>query len=202
VTDAIDPEATGLLDGLTDDARAQRAELIPWLLEQGITAEEIQASFAPDAAARPPERTGLQIDQLMRFLRASGLASVEDPDAAVYLRPDAEIIDHIKRFLDLGFDPDQMLTVFRTLAEGLSHAAAAIRYTGVASTVQHAGTTELRMAKGVQALVSTAAPLLSQAARDRIGDDGSFDWSFAGARRLKGIQDDVKLFRARRAEKR
>jgi adenylate cyclase len=44
VTDAVDPEAAELLDGLTGDARAQRAELIPWLLEQGITVEEIQAS--------------------------------------------------------------------------------------------------------------------------------------------------------------
>ena len=32
-----------------------------------------------------------------------------------------------------------------------------------------------------------------------IGDDDRFAWSFAGARRLKGISSDVKLFRARRA---
>ena len=372
MTDTVDPDAAGLLDGLTGDARAQRAELIPWLQEQGITVEEIQGSFAPmllpgrrslgDDGTRLSvrqisERSGLEIDQLMRFLRASGLGSVEDPDAAVYLKPDAEIVDHIKRFLDLGLDPDQLLTVVRVLAEGLSHAAEAMRYTGVASTMC-AGTTELEMAKGVQALVSNAAPLLGpmiqdmlmlqlrhameteavnaseraagaplpgarlvavafadlvgftrlgetvppeeleqlanrladaardvavapvrfvktigdavmlvstdtaalldamlslveateadaalpqlrvgvafgpavsrvgdwfgspvnlasrvtsaarpgsvlveQAARDRIGDDRSFDWSFARARRLKGIQDDVKLFRARRAEK-
>ncbi|SBS75144.1 putative Adenylate cyclase [uncultured Mycobacterium sp.] len=359
MTDAVDPETAGLLDGLTGDARAQRAELIPWLLEQGITVEEIQASFAPMllpsrrtlgddgtrlSARQISESTGLEIGQLRRFQRASGLATVEDPDAAVYLRPDAETAVHIKRFLDLGIDPNQLLSVVRILAEGLSHAAEAMRYAGVASTMQHAGTTELEMAKGVQALVNVAAPLLgpmiqdmlmlqlrhtmeteavnaneraagaplpgarlgelvppeqlerlanrladaardvavppvrfikaigdavmlvstnpvalldamltlveateadealpqlrvgmsygpavsragdwfgspvnlasrvtsvsrpgsvlvSEAAWEKIGDDGSFDWSFARARRLKGIQDDVKLFRARRAEK-
>ncbi|WP_319437650.1 adenylate/guanylate cyclase domain-containing protein [Mycobacterium sp. RTGN5] len=373
MTDAIDPEAAGLLDGLTGDARDQRAELIPWLLEQGITVEEIQESFAPMllpsrrtlgddgtrlSARQISEDTGLEIDQVMRFQRASGLATVDDPDAPVFLRPDAETAVHIKRFLDLGLDSDQLLSVVRILAEGLSHAAEAMRYAGVASTMQKPGTTELEMAKGVQALIGVAAPLLgpmiqdmlmlqlrhameteavnaneraagaplpgarlvavafadlvgftrlgellppeqleqlanrladaarnvavppvrfiktigdavmlvstnpvalldallalveateaddalpqlrvgmsygpavsragdwfgspvnlasrvtsvsrpgsvlvSEIARDKIGVDGSFDWSFARARRLKGIQDDVKLFRARRAEK-
>jgi adenylate cyclase len=183
VTDAVDPEASGLLDGLTGDARAQRAELIPWLLEQGITVEEIRAAFAPMllparrtlgddgsrlSARQISERAGMEIDQLMRFLRASGLASVEDPDAPVYLRPDAETVVHIKGFLDLGFDPDQLLTVVRVLAEGLSRAAEAMRYTGVATTMQHSGTTEVEMAKGVQALVGTVAPLLGPMIQDML----------------------------------
>jgi adenylate cyclase len=183
VTDTVDPEATGLLDGLTGDARAQRAELIPWLLNQGITADEIRASVAPMllpsrrtlgddgtrlSAREISERTGLEINQLMRFQRASGLATVDDPDAPVFLRPDAETVVHIKRFLDLGFDPDQLLIVVRVLAEGLSRAAEAMRYTGVATTMQHAGTTELEMAKGVQALVSSAAPLLGPMIQDML----------------------------------
>jgi adenylate cyclase len=40
--------------------------------------------------------------------------------------------------------------------------------------------------------------LVSEATREAIGDDARFAWSFAGARRVKGIKDDVKLFRARR----
>ena len=35
--------------------------------------------------------------------------------------------------------------------------------------------------------------------REAIGDDDRFTWSFAGARSLKGIREDVKLYRARRA---
>ena len=183
MTDAVDPETAGLLDGLTGDARAQRAELIPWLLEQGITVEEIQASVAPMllpgrrifgddgtrlSARQISERTGLDIDQLTRFQRASGLSTVDDPDAAVFLRPDAETAVHIKRFLDLGIDQDQLLTVVRLLAEGLSHAAEAMRYTAVATTMQHPGTTELEMARGAQALVSAAAPLLGPMVQDML----------------------------------
>jgi adenylate cyclase len=51
-------------------------------------------------------------------------------------------------------------------------------------------------------VTGTARPgtiLVSEATREAIGDDDRFAWSFAGARRLKGITDDVKLFRARRA---
>ncbi len=55
MTETVDPEAAGLLDGLTGDARAQRAELIPWLVEQGITVEEIRGGVRADAAARPPD---------------------------------------------------------------------------------------------------------------------------------------------------
>ena len=41
MTDDVDLETSGMLDGLTGEVRSERAELIPWLLEQGITAEGI-----------------------------------------------------------------------------------------------------------------------------------------------------------------
>ncbi|MCV7347568.1 adenylate/guanylate cyclase domain-containing protein [Mycolicibacterium rhodesiae] len=183
MTETVDPEAAGLLDGLTGDARAQRAELIPWLVQQGITVEEIRAAFAPMllpgrrifgddgtrlSARQISEQTGLDLDLLRRFQRASGLATVDDPDAAVFLKPDAETAVHVKRFLDLGFDPERLLTVYRLLAEGLSRAAEAMRYTAVATTMQHPGTTELEMAQSAQVLVSAAAPLLGPMVQDML----------------------------------
>lgn len=183
MTEDVDAEASGLLDGLTGDDRAERAELVSWLLDQGITAEEIRSSYAPMllparrivgddgtrmSAREISERTGLDIDQLTRFQRASGLATVDDPDAPVFLRPDAESAVHIKNFLDLGIDSDQLLTVVRVLAEGLSRAAEAMRYTAVATTMQHPGTTELEMAIGAKALVSAAAPLLGPMVQDML----------------------------------
>ena len=45
--DKIDPDIDKLLDGLEGSARAERAELIEWLFEQGITADEIRASPVP-----------------------------------------------------------------------------------------------------------------------------------------------------------
>jgi adenylate cyclase len=39
--------------------------------------------------------------------------------------------------------------------------------------------------------------LVAESTRDAIGDDDRFTWSFAGAKRLKGIKSDVKAFRVR-----
>lgn len=182
MTDDVDLEVSGLLDGLTGEVRAERAELIPWLLEQGITAEEIRSSFAPMllparralgddgtyvSAREISECTGLDVDMLTRFQRASGLPHVEDPDAAVFMRPDGDTAVHIKRFIDRGIDPDMMLTVVHVLAEGLSRAAEVMRTTALAA-VMHPGATELQIAKSSQALVAEMAPLLGPMIQDML----------------------------------
>ena len=182
MTEQVDLETSGLLDGLTGDARAERAELIPWLVDQGITVEEIQASFAPMllparrvlgddgtyvSARQIGEQTGLDLDQLTRFQRASGLPYVEDPDAAVFMRPDGDTTVHVQRFLELGIDPEQMLTVVRVLAEGLSHAAEVMRSAALAAVLRP-GATELETAMASQALVSTVAPLLGPMIEDML----------------------------------
>ena len=179
---SFDPETSDLLDGLTGQVRAERAELISWLFEQGITAEEIRESFAPMllaarrilgddgshiSARQISEEVGIELDQLLRFQRASGLPQVDDPDAAVFMRPDGDTAVHIKRFLDLGIDPEQMLTVVRVLAEGLSNAAEVMRSAAL-GPVFHPGVTELEIAKGSQALVSQAAPLLGPMIQDML----------------------------------
>ncbi|MEX0581802.1 MAG: adenylate/guanylate cyclase domain-containing protein [Mycobacterium sp.] len=178
----FDSETSDLLDGLTGQVRAERAELISWLFEQGITAEEIRESFAPMllaarrilgddgshiSARQISEEVGIELDQLLRFQRASGLPQVDDPDAAVFMRPDGDTAVHIKRFLDLGIDPEQMLTVVRVLAEGLSNAAEVMRSAAL-GPVFHPGVTELEIAKGSQALVSQAAPLLGPMIQDML----------------------------------
>lgn len=177
-----DPEIDGLLDGLTGQARAERAELIPWLLSQGITVEQIRESFSPMllaarrvlgddgsylSARQIGEQVELDVDELNRFNRASGLPQVDDPDAAVFMRPDGDTAVHIKRFLDLGIDPEQMLTVVRVLAEGLSNAAEVMRSAAL-GPVLHPGVTELEIAIGSQELVSQAAPLLGPMIQDML----------------------------------
>ena len=178
----FDSEISDLLDGLTGRARAERAELILWLFEQGITAEEIRDSFAPMllaarrilgddgshiSARQISDEVGIELDQLLRFQRASGLPQVDDPDAAVFMRPDGDTAVHIKRFLDLGIDPEQMLAVVRVLADGLSNAAEVMRSAAL-GPVFHPGVTELEIAKGFQALVSQAAPLLGPMIQDML----------------------------------
>lgn len=173
-------ESPGLLDGLAGDARAERAELVDWLLGQGITAEEIRHSFAPMllparralgddgtyvSARQISERTGLGLDALMRFQRAAGLPQVDDPDAAVFMRPDGDTAVHIKRFLDLGIDPEQMLMVVRVLADGLANAAEVMRGAALGAVLRP-GATELQTAQGAQAVVGAAAPLVGPMIQD------------------------------------
>lgn len=176
----FDVESSGLLDGLSGEARAERAALIQWLLDQGFTVEEIRQSFAPMllpgrralgddgsyvSARQISVETGLDLEQLMRFQRAAGLPQVEDPDEPAFMRLDGDTAVHIKHFLDLGIDPDQMLTVVRVLAEGLSHAAEAMRSAALGAVV-HRGVTELEIAQRSQALVSVAAPLIGPMIQD------------------------------------
>ena len=40
-------ENQGLLDGLHDSARVERAELVAWLLQQGFSVEQIRAAVSP-----------------------------------------------------------------------------------------------------------------------------------------------------------
>lgn len=178
----VDIEASGLLDGLSGKARAERAELIGWLLDEGVAVEEIRQSFAPMllparralgddgtylSARQISEQVGLDLDLLARFQRATGLPQVDDPDAAVFMRPDGDTAEHIKRFLDLGLDPERMLAVVRVLADGLSHAAQEMRAAALGA-VLHPGVSELEIGRGTQALVGLAAPLLAPMIKDML----------------------------------
>lgn len=175
-----DAESSGLLDGLPAAARAERAELLEWLLGQGFTIEEIRSSFSPmllparrvlgDDGARVSareisEQTGLELEQLIRFQRAAGLPQVDDPDVAFFVRSDGDTAVHIKRFLDLGFDPDLMLAVVRVLAQGLANASEVMSVAALAAVLRP-GASELDTARGTGALVSAAAPLLGPMIED------------------------------------
>ncbi|EUA73433.1 pH-sensitive adenylate cyclase [Mycobacterium xenopi 4042] len=163
-----------MLGGLEGKARAERAELIEWLLDHGVTVEEIRGSFTPMllasrrligddgsyvSAREISETTGVDLELLQRIQRAIGLARVDDPDAVVHMRADGVAAAHAQRFLEVGLDPDHLVQVVRVLAEGLSHAAEVMRYTALAAILEP-GLTELDIAKRSYELVSRIAPLL------------------------------------------
>ena len=160
----VDANIDDLLDGLEGTARTERAELVEWLLEQGITAEEIRATDPPLLLATRhligddgtyvstreiSERHGIDLELLQRVQRAIGLARVDDPDAAIHMRADGEAAAYAQRFVELGLTPDQVVLVVRVLAEGLSHAAEVMRYTALAA-IMRPGATELQIAQGVE----------------------------------------------------
>ncbi|TGB36915.1 adenylate/guanylate cyclase domain-containing protein [Mycolicibacterium peregrinum] len=171
-----------LLDGLDGEAAAQRAELVEWLLARGISADQIRQAGTPMLLASRrvagddgtyvstreiSEQTGLEVELVQRLQRAMGLATVEDPDAAVLLRADAEAVGFAERFLELGIDPDQIVQITRVLSEGLSRAAEVMRYAALAAVLTPAAT-ELETAKASEALVAEAAPLIGPMISDML----------------------------------
>ncbi|OBK20013.1 adenylate/guanylate cyclase domain-containing protein [Mycobacterium asiaticum] len=179
---AADPSIEHLLEGLEGSARAERAELVEWLLQQGVTAQEIQASNPPLLLASRrligddgsyvssreiSESHGIDLELLQRVQRAVGLAAVDDPDAAIHMRADGEAAAYAQRFVELGVHPDQVVAVVRVLSDGLSHAAEVMRYAALATILQP-GATELQIAQGSKALVSELEPLLGPMIRDML----------------------------------
>lgn len=182
VAGEVDIEASGLLDGLDDGARAERTELVAWLLERGFSVEQIRGAVAPMllpasrvignygvyvSAREISEANGVDLELLRRMQRALGLPRVEDPDAVVHLRADAETAAHVQRFIEAGLDPNQVISVVRVLAEGLSRAAEVMRYTAL-STVLRPGFTELRVAQTYEAMVRRIAELLGPMIQDML----------------------------------
>jgi adenylate cyclase len=174
VDDAVDQNTDDLLDGLEGAARAERAELVAWLLEQGITVEEVRAANPPlllatrhvvgddgtyVSAREISEEHNIDLMLLQRVQRAIGLARVDDPDAAIHMRADGEAAAYAQRFVELGLNPDQVVLVVRVLAEGLSHAAEVMRYAALAAIIRP-GATELEIAKASKVLVSQIGPQL------------------------------------------
>jgi adenylate cyclase len=180
--DMVDQDIDDLLGGLEGAARAERAELVEWLLEQGITADEIRTTNPPLLLATRhligddgtyvstreiSEQYGVDLELLQRVQRAIGLVGVDDPDAVVHMRADGEAAAHAQRFVELGLDPDQMVLVVRVLAEGLSRAAEVMRYTALAA-IMHPGATELQIAQASKALVSEIVPMLGPMIQDML----------------------------------
>lgn len=171
-----------LLDGLDGEARAQRAELVEWLLARGISADQIRHADVPlllptrrlvgddgtyISTREVSEQTGLDVALVQRLQRAMGLPTVDDVDAPVLLRADAEAMGFADRLLELGIDPDQIVLITRILAEGLGRAADVLRYTALAAVLTP-GCTELETAKASEALTAEAAPLIGPLMRDML----------------------------------
>lgn len=173
--DDVEFETLGLLDGLDSAARRERAELIAWLIEEGFSLEHIRASVAAPlmlpayrvlgddgqlvSARDICELTGMNLEVVQRLHRAVGLPRIDDPDARVLPRADAESIRHAKLFLDLGYAPQDAVAVLRVLVESLGHAAAMMREAAL-KTLLHPGASEIELAQASERLAVRAAPMI------------------------------------------
>jgi adenylate cyclase len=183
MTADLDIEALGLLDGLEGEARSERAELIAWLIDQDFSLEHIRASAAAPlmlpsfrvlgddgdfvSAREICKSTGIELELLQRLQCAIGLPRIDDPDAAVLPRADAEAVSRAKFFLDLGYDPDDAVAVMRVLVESLRHAAATMRE-GAFKTLLRPGASEIELARASEKLAVRAAPMLGPLMDDLI----------------------------------
>ena len=172
----VDIEALGLLDGLEGEARQERAVLIRWLLDRGFDLDHIRGSVAAPvmlpanrvlgddgeyvSAREICKSTGVELELLQRLQRAIGLPRIEDPDAAVLLRADAEAAARAKFFLDVGIDPQDAVAVMRVLMEGLSHAAAMMREAAL-KTLLRPGATEIELAQATEEMARRALPMMA-----------------------------------------
>ena len=175
-------EAAGLLDGLEGRARAERAELVEWLVGKGFTLERIGESFAPMllasrralgddgtlvSARQLSDESGVDLALLERMQRAVGLPRVEDPDAEVLLRSDGRALANAQKFIDLGITPDQIVLVVQVLTDGLARAADVMRYAALAAVLDP-GSSELDTAKASEALVEQVSPMLGPLIEDML----------------------------------
>jgi adenylate cyclase len=67
----------------------------------------------PTCRCETSEETGIDLELLQRIRRAMGLPTVDDPDATVHLRADAEAAAYAQRFIEFGIEPEQIVLITR-----------------------------------------------------------------------------------------
>jgi adenylate cyclase len=167
-----DPGIEPLLDGLVGQARRDRAELIAWLLDRGFTVDQIRATPTPMmlpanrvmgddgtyvSMREMSEQTGIELDLLEQLMRAAGLPRIDDPDAAVVPRADAEAAAQAKYMVDIGLDSTEAVAAVKVLTEGLRRAATMMREPAFRLLVKP-GTSEIEFAEAAEAATQASVP--------------------------------------------
>ena len=134
----------------------------------------------------PPEELGQLANRLadlardvatppVRFIKTIG-------DAAMFVCTEpAPLLDAVLKLVDITDSDDD----FPRLRAGIASGAA----------VSRAGDwfgSPVNTASRVTAVARPGTVLAAESVRDELGDDAGFSWSFAGARRLKGIKGEIK----------
>ena len=147
---------------------------IAWLLDEGFSADQIHSAVSPMrlparrlygddgttvSAREVAESNGVDVALLQRLHRAAGLVRVEDPDALVLSRADAESVLPFVQLIDIGLEPAQVALVVRLLMHGLSATAVTLRQAALQMLLRP-GATELELAKAVEMMAGTVEPLI------------------------------------------
>jgi len=207
MSEKIDFEAEGLLEGLEDDERASRLALLERLASDGCDLDELRSAVTDGRLALLPlermlsgrpryttvevaERSGVPIDELERQWRSLGVA-VPGRDEVVMSADDLAAADRIREVLDAGLDSDQLAELSRTIAVAMSQFAAASRQVVGQTFVGEGGTegeVSDRVKQGAGGLVPTVGPTLDyvyrlhlrEQLRHAAFDEASDDGTVAG----------------------
>lgn len=175
VSEPIDFEAAGLLDGLDGDERADREALLKRLVDAGFELEELcdaaedgritvlqverllagEPTFTPTQVA---ERSGVPLADLEDLWRSIGLA-VPGPDDRVLSREDLEAAHRQRELLDSGLGPEETNELGRTIAVAMSQFAAASRQVLAAALIEP-DDTETEISERIHARTVTLLPLV------------------------------------------
>jgi adenylate cyclase len=176
-----DWEAEGLLEGLDDDERRERVELLDYLHDDlGIPVDRLRDQDPALLIAIPAERhvggeprytprecaqaAGIDLDLATRLRRAMGLPAVP-PDERTLGEADMESIKLAAGYLKAGMPEDDVLAVTRVLGRGLSQAAIVMRQVAMHMALEP-GLSERELAErfGAMAgmLTPTTVPIMEQ----------------------------------------
>lgn len=170
----MDFEAAGLLDGLEDEEREAREQLLERLAEDGFTIDELKEAVAEDRLALlPVERvlsgrysadeissaTGLPVDLLVRIRRLLGLPE-SDPDEQIFSEEEVAAAESIRMFREAGMDDDAINEITRVLGDGMSRLAATTT-AAFARAFLEAGDSEYDVAWRFATLAEQLTPAIS-----------------------------------------
>jgi adenylate cyclase len=181
----IDWKAEGLLDGVAEEDREARIELLEYLSDEGFDIEELREAAAAGrllllATERrltdgPPrytprevaEKAGVDFELLERFQRAMG-APTGDPDERSVGEASLGAARVVKSLLDAGLPEEGMIQVARTMGTANARVAQSNRELIVQSLIEP-GDREpevaARLAEAAEELVPLASEILGYGLR-------------------------------------
>lgn len=212
-----DWDADGWLDGLSSEARAERVQLLDWLVDEGFGEDELrQAHEAGLLPFLPAERVVMggapvhtsreiaaaakvDLELIQRFRQAQGL-TVPGPDDRVLAESEAAIAALPVGFRELGFTDDQMLAIVRVLGRGLAQTAQTMRAAALEASLAP-GRSERELAEAYRDTVASVMPylpallnvLLRQHLREMVREEG-LDAAERRSGRPAGARDTVVAF--------
>jgi adenylate cyclase len=139
----VDFEAEGLLEGVEDEEREPRLELLQQLHEAGVSVDDLRLAVNEDrlgllpvelalagdsnyTAAQIADQAGVDLDFLLRLQRALGLP-IPGSDEREFGEDALRMAQRVRRFRDAGMPEDSMLEVARVVGQSTSRLAEAIR---------------------------------------------------------------------------